>query len=458
MNPVELERAIQEVLDGTADEATGRALAEVLRSDPAARELYYEQAELQQTLDTRFSQGSAAETATILANSRLRLQMRRSAIVAVLSAAAVIVLSAVLLRSVLVSEPESPLGLEMAAGTLLSVANPDAAEASDALREGSVVRLEQGSVELKLAEGSRALILAPATFSLPSRESLRMEHGTGWFRITKAARGFEVVTPELEVIDLGTEFGVISHPGAGDEVHVFKGRVRARSLNALKHEEELGAGDSRTCDPTGRLLNTSNRPWDFLVRLPESASDGLIVNGGFESGEVPPDASFGVGATASYLPGWRFGESLTVVRATSDGHRGYGAGKVAVLSSTSDVQVGFNINVPRTPPEETVRLYQTFETEPGRDYEVRFEMGGIFYSENTVAVSAAARDGAGPGGDVLGEHVERRTPEEGNGYNPPASFRFRAASAATTLIFTEVSESTRRADPVIDNVSVKPVR
>ncbi|MGC4016976.1 MAG: DUF642 domain-containing protein [Luteolibacter sp.] len=458
MNPAEIERAIQDVFDGTADEATGYALAEVLKSDPAARELYYQHAELEQALTTRFSQGSAAETATVLANSRLRLQNRRRGIVAILSAAAVLMLSAVVLRLILTKAPERLYSFETAAGSLVSITGSNPHAKSNELTVGSTVQLDQGSIELTFGHGSHALILAPASFHVPSRDTLQLQRGTGWFRIDETTQGFKVVTPGLEVTDFGTEFGVVSEPDIPDQVHVFKGRVRAKNLKANDHEEDLIAGDSRVSDPAGKLVSTRSRPWDFLVRLPESASDGIIVNGGFESGETPPDSSFGVEATASNLPGWRFGHRIAVVRANSEGEPGYGTKRITILSSTGDKQVAFNAGGHGTPNPNLVRIYQTFTTEPGFEYEVNFEMGGIFFSENPVAVTASVHNGMGPGGPLLSEHTEQRKPSEGNGYNAPATFRFRATSANTTLVFTETSASSFRADPVIDNVSVRAVR
>ena len=134
-----------------------------------------------------------------------------------------------------------------------------------------------------------------------------------------------------------------------------------------------------------------------------------------------------------------------------------GVNVLTIFSSTADGQVGFNADTRGRPDPDDASIYQSFRTEPGREYEVEFEMGGIFFHDAEVAISASVHDGAGPRGNRLAQHVERRSRQSGTGYNPPARFRFTAASSTTTLVFTETSENTKDADPVLDNVSVRPI-
>lgn len=247
---------------------------------------------------------------------------------------------------------------------------------------------------------------------------------------------------------------MITNPDIPDEIHVFKGRVIARNRKPPHHQETLDAGQSRHSNPAGRLKSLASRPEAFLVRLREAASDGLTINGGFESGTSPPDLSYGAFATPSLLPGWRFGAGITVVKSTSAGRPGFGEERFTILSSTADTQVAFLADTWDRPTAAEVSIYQSFQTEPGHDYQVEFEMGGLFYRDAPLEITASVHGGAGRQGKALARHVERRSRKSGNGYNPPARFRFTAASTVTTLVFTETSESSRSADPVLDNVSV----
>ena len=53
--------------------------------------------------------------------------------------------------------------------------------------------------------------------------------------VPPAARGFTIKTSDMDVIDLGTEFGLEVGSGGKAKVHVFDGKVKLNS----------GAGDSR---------------------------------------------------------------------------------------------------------------------------------------------------------------------------------------------------------------------
>jgi ferric-dicitrate binding protein FerR (iron transport regulator) len=691
-DPRELENAIQNAFDATATDKQLRALRETLKSDPAARELYYGHAGLRQALSHRFSSSDSSQVPHLLVNASLRAQTRRSATAALLAAAAVVVLGAVLLRIILVPAPKPMAVLESASGSVLTVTHAAKGKepAAGELAGDSSVTLSQGAVELKLRHGSRAVILAPATFIQRSDRSLHLSRGTAWFHIEQQDRGFEVVTPELRVTDLGTCFGVVTSPAASDEVHVFKGRVSASGRNPLYPGETLVAGQSRGVAPDGRLQSIASRPEAFLVRLPEAASDGLLVNGGFESGNLPSGLTYGMPASPSWLPGWRFGREIAVLKASSevrmgtkgsinnrhplhfgrtpaegtgeplylnghlddvaiwnkqlsqaeidalwnrgtggaaagvsrdalvanwtfddgladraglknatafgdarhqtavskigagaavfdgdgdyltagsrgdfaigtgslsvafwfrvedgakaiskrllatgaglDNHSGWaffmdtapdrigaavsdgtgrtvlktdadttidpfdgdwhlavavfdagtatvttyldsiretkrapellsggavGVNALTIFSSTADAQVGFHAGNQGRPDPEAAVSYQSFRTEPGRNYEVEFEMGGIFFRNAEVELTASVHNGVGARGELLARHIERRSRQAGNGYNPPATFQFTASSTSTTLAFTETSADSMDVDPILDNILVR---
>lgn len=460
----EIEDAIQAAFDGTLGDDACSELRELLKFDPAVRAAYYKQASIHHLLSYRFSRNQALDTAKSLVSTRLQIQTRRQVRLAMAAAAVLMLAIGLTFSLILVREPDSFATFEADVGSRYAVeqSGGDApAAAPNELREGSRVRLYQGSVEIRIRSGSRAVVLAPASFHLESESHLKLDEGTAWFEVGKDARGFQVTTRELAVTDLGTQFGVVARPNSSHEIHVFSGKVLARGLASLRTEETLTTGMARLCDPVGRLKAVRLRPEAFLTRLPAHSDSGLIINGDFETGNPPPARTYGTPATPSLLPGWLFGSDITVVQATTEGRPGYGEKEITILSSTADVQVGFNTDTARRPPPESVSLRQTFTTIPGRDYEVRFEMGAIIFNPATMEVTASIHDGLAPARPnaepPLASHVERRSPEAGNGYNPPARFRFTASSDSSTLVFTETSANSVSADPVIDNISVRPV-
>lgn len=89
--------------------------------------------------------------------------------------------------------------------------------------------LAAGVLELETRRGARVVIEAPAAFRFESPQRLRLTRGRIAADVPARAKGFTVVTPSGEAIDLGTRFA-IDVPTSGEaEVHVFDGEVVARA-------------------------------------------------------------------------------------------------------------------------------------------------------------------------------------------------------------------------------------
>lgn len=93
---------------------------------------------------------------------------------------------------------------------------------------GKVLQLEQGLAELLFHSGVSIVLQGPATLELRSESSVRLLHGRLSARVPEAARGFEVLSPEGKVVDLGTEFGVSVADDGSARVYVFRGEVIAQ--------------------------------------------------------------------------------------------------------------------------------------------------------------------------------------------------------------------------------------
>ncbi len=96
------------------------------------------------------------------------------------------------------------------------------------------VQIKKGSLELVTTNGAKIAIEAPAEFWFESAQRLHMIYGRVAADVPVSAKGFTVVTPAGEAVDLGTKFGV-DVPAKGDvEVHVFQGEVIASTLSNQK--------------------------------------------------------------------------------------------------------------------------------------------------------------------------------------------------------------------------------
>ena len=93
----------------------------------------------------------------------------------------------------------------------------------------TVFRLDSGTAEVALANTGLVVLQGPAEFELLSPTRARLV--TGRIRVAhhrEKSRGFVVETPNGEVTDLGTEFGLDASSGKETGVVVFEGAVDLR--------------------------------------------------------------------------------------------------------------------------------------------------------------------------------------------------------------------------------------
>jgi len=265
-----LEQRIHQCLDGEFSESEKEALFHELAQDQEALSLYCRCAALDTNLQ-RLALGQhhledAAGNITVLKKSPIR---KKTKVAAIASIAALGLLALQLWqaqdRTSLVSfEPTSDTEY-----TLIHDGEMDSAEET-CLQAGSQLKLSQGSVELTFNSGVRSIITAPADLVLDDGHTLILNTGKAWFQVPESAVGFTVCTKKLNIVDLGTEFGVIAKLDGHDEVHVFKGEVRASTPDAQEHSTKLVAGQARRSDSTGRLAVIKPRSNSFLTKSPTS--------------------------------------------------------------------------------------------------------------------------------------------------------------------------------------------
>lgn len=107
--------------------------------------------------------------------------------------------------------------------------------------------LPAGTVSLTTARGTRVVIEAPAEFRFESAQRLRVKRGRLAADVPPAAKGFTVITPSGDAVDLGTRFGVDVPASGAAEVHVFQGEVITKASGAGE-KQSLRGGDAVTMD------------------------------------------------------------------------------------------------------------------------------------------------------------------------------------------------------------------
>ena len=81
------------------------------------------------------------------------------------------------------------------------------------LHAGQRLELAAGLVEITFDDGATVVLEGPATFDVRDRGEARLEEGRLAAIVPEHARGFEVATTGLNVVDFGTEFGMMAERG-----------------------------------------------------------------------------------------------------------------------------------------------------------------------------------------------------------------------------------------------------
>ena len=100
------------------------------------------------------------------------------------------------------------------------------------------ILLESGIAAIEFYSGARVILEGPAIFELTSENSAILREGRMRALVPPQACGFSVSTRQIEVIDLGTEFGMnIEEDGHLTEVHCFEGLVDIYESNFNKTKD-----------------------------------------------------------------------------------------------------------------------------------------------------------------------------------------------------------------------------
>jgi hypothetical protein len=273
VNPAEEEDRLWRLFDGELTPQEFAELEKHLAQSQDARARFLESVDLHNLLGKKFSIPESVARSMkglVSADQLASRKRRRSANYALFAAAAALVILGVVFKIIFVRQPVPSFTFQGSEDALLSISHPGTAEPNPepgTLAKGSRLILRQGVVELTLASGVTAFFEAPADLTLQSNERILQHHGRIRFQVPEGASGFQVLTPDLLITDLGTEFGVLASAENPDEVHVFKGKVEVANRHGLHKTELLTGQVARVAGPAGHLGPTPLRPEEFLESL-----------------------------------------------------------------------------------------------------------------------------------------------------------------------------------------------
>ncbi|MBX2853013.1 MAG: FecR domain-containing protein [Phycisphaeraceae bacterium] len=90
---------------------------------------------------------------------------------------------------------------------------------------GQALSLDNGLVELEMLNGAKVLLQGPVSVQLESEKAILLNYGRLSASVYTRGKGFDVLTSQATITDLGTEFGVEVDDQGQTRLDVFNGEV-----------------------------------------------------------------------------------------------------------------------------------------------------------------------------------------------------------------------------------------
>jgi hypothetical protein len=311
--PEDLKDRIDDYLAGLLDERGMRELEERLRADTAARYYFVSYCRLHTDLHLEVRAGQVGRRALRALSAvndedaapaqppapagtpRPRARWFLALPLKLLTAAAALLLLGVGTIAGLMSRSGKP---QTEVAWLVNAQNCQWAEKTEpagAMRAGTVLRVERGLAEIQFRSGARVVLEGPADLELLAANGARLLRGKLSARVPEPAIGFEILSPQGKVVDLGTEFGVSVDEAGATDVRVFAGKVKA---SAGGDPVSLGANQSARLDGAGVTVRPDSDdafvraivpvpvivPRTLTIDFRRAAKDGVLDRDGHGTG------------------------------------------------------------------------------------------------------------------------------------------------------------------------------
>ncbi len=120
------------------------------------------------------------------------------------------------------------------------------------LRQGKVLALKSGFIQIRFKSRAVVTIEGPANFSLSGENAGSLDVGKLTADVPTVAHGFAVASPNAIFVDRGTRFGVEVDPKGKTTMQVFQGLVEVRQDSGEKYT--LATGESVQVDKKGAIV------------------------------------------------------------------------------------------------------------------------------------------------------------------------------------------------------------
>ncbi|OAI58116.1 hypothetical protein AYO49_01275 [Verrucomicrobiaceae bacterium SCGC AG-212-N21] len=236
--------------EGALEETHRAQLEAMLAQSEAARRFYVQRMSLGAALckladESQGSESSEPGNATPLP-AGVPGARRTWPLSAKLALAASLALCGIMLAMALRQPADATETSDAGCAVLVDAAGAQWAEGSRAWQVGMSVpagklALQSGLVRLEFYSGASVTVEGHSELEIVSVKEAKCRYGQMRVHVPPHARGFKLTTPDAQVVDLGTEFGLKVSDAGNAEVHVFDGEVEVYP-NASKDKLSVKQG------------------------------------------------------------------------------------------------------------------------------------------------------------------------------------------------------------------------
>lgn len=142
----------------------------------------------------------------------------------------------------------------------------------NSFKAGQTIELLGGIAEIAFDCGARIVLQGPTTLQLTSAWEASLTKGTLRATVPQEAIGFRVSNPEVDIVDLGTEFSVVTDELGESEVFVHEGAIEVHAKqkkpnDAKPRKSVMREKESRRFAKTGTSeVRDVEKKWQVLAK------------------------------------------------------------------------------------------------------------------------------------------------------------------------------------------------
>jgi hypothetical protein len=256
-----LQTLLEGIIDGTSSDAERHEFAELVEQHlelitPLIEQLRTHSLLQWQCDDIKVADLNALEVAgkTLVVRGASRPRSRRVMLGWIASIAAILIVAGGGVFWWLIGAQSK---LQVAVAEVVDDSGVVWSEATTALRPGRQIHpgkleIESGTLTLRFRSGATVLFRGAASMQIVSDMLVLLDRGQATAQVPHWATGFTIETANVEIIDLGTQFGVMARGDGMTDVVIFEGKVDVKPTGAKQLvQKRLNQGEAASINSNG---------------------------------------------------------------------------------------------------------------------------------------------------------------------------------------------------------------